>query len=259
MNKYLIYIVAIDSEQSQFKNSDYAQYSIASWKKWCEKNGVDLVVRTEPDGRFRFPIWAKESVYEYGKGYDMIGVVDSDTMIDLNAPNLFLELNPESFYGVNDLCDLNWLFSSIEARQKFFPDHVMDIFKYLNAGVLFFGKKHLEIFERFLNFVLENQDEINEIKGGGKEQTLLNFFLQTNNVDVQLLTPRWNLLSIHRKNMFTNNWQLHPTQHVDVNNPNTFPHFLRHANIWHFTGFPVEERARLMSVVWDIQKQNSKP
>jgi lipopolysaccharide biosynthesis glycosyltransferase len=245
MSKNLIYMVAIDSERSQFKNSDYAQYSIQSWQLWCDKNNVDFIVNREHDTRFTFPIWNKELIYEIGKGYDKIGIVDSDTIISPDAPNIFDLFTEEDFCGVQDLCDLNWLLSSIKGRQHFFPETKMSAMKYFNAGVLFFGSKHLKVFEDLLNLYLSNQKEIDEIKGGGKEQTLLNFVVQSSGVEVKLLTPAWNLISIHRKNMFIPNWQLKkdPT-----------PYFMKYAYIWHFTGFPIEDRTRLMQQTWEVIK-----
>lgn len=234
-------MVACDSDQTKVRNSDYAQYSIQSWQYWCDKNNVDLIVNRE--NKFNRPIWNKSLIYEIGQGYDLVGMVDSDTMIHPAAPNIFERLNPDKLYGINDLCDLNWLFSSIEQRQKFFPNMEMDIFKYINAGVTFFSKKHLEIWKRFLTFVLENEPEIEQIQGGGKEQTLLNFFLQQEKVQIELLSPAWNLLSIHKKNMFTHNWQL---------NLDKVPHFIKYAHIWHFTGFPIEDRTRLMKETYNL-------
>lgn len=243
-NKNLIFIICINDPNRQIQNQDYAQYSLKTWKYWCVKNQCDLKVLTEDEVGMRFPIWNKSLIYEYGKGYDKIGIVDSDTMIRWDAPNIF-DLIDDGFYGVNDLCDLNWLLSSIEQRQKFFPNIQMDIFKYINAGVLFFGKKHLDIFERFLNFVKENESEISKIDGGGKEQTLLNFFLQRENVEIELLESSWNLISIHKKNLFQHNWQL---------NQNKSPYFLNYAYLWHFTGFPIEDRVQVMKSTWEFVK-----
>lgn len=289
MNKHLIFIIAINDPNRQIQNQEYAQYSIKTWEYWCKKNNVDLKVLTEDELGLKFPIWNKHLVYEYGKGYDKIGVVDSDTMIRWDAPNIFDFTDPAKFYGVNDLCDINWLLSSIEQRQKFFPNVKMNLNKYLNAGVLFFGAEHLIILEKFLTFVKINEVEINQLDGGGKEQTLLNFWLQNYEIDnrgkvcqckngifkettqlddlngtlhcsvcndeieryskveIELLDPEWNLLSIHRKNMFTGNWQLK----VDP-----LPYFLKYAFVWHFTGFPIEDRVRLMKETWEIIKEN---
>lgn len=255
--KNLIYMVAISDSTTKVDTADYAQYSIKSWKRYCEKYGIDfLVIDKNLDERFNKPIWNKELIYEYGKDYDKIAVVDSDTMIHPDAPNLFDEFSTEEFCGVNDICDFSWLFKSVEDRQKFFPDVEMNIFKYINAGVLFFGNKYLYIFEKLLNLYLSRKEEIESIVGGGKEQTLLNFMLQSENVPITLLDPTWNLISMHRKNMFVNNWQLYRELKGTVirGDERTYPHFMRYSYVWHFTGFPIEERTYYMSVTWDLIK-----
>jgi lipopolysaccharide biosynthesis glycosyltransferase len=177
--------------------------------------------------------------------YEKIGIVDSDTMIRWDAPNIFDQFNIDDFCGVNDLCDLNWLFESIGNRQQFFPNTKLYINQYLNAGVLFFGSKYLYVFKELLDFYLSNRSEIDSIKTGGKEQTLLNFVLQQSKVKIKLISPAWNLLSIHRKNMFTHNWQL---------NIDPMPYFMKYAYIWHFTGFPIENRVNVMRQTWESTK-----
>lgn len=245
--KNLIYIVNIVDPKSKVNCNDYARYSIKTWEYYCKKHGIDLLIIDENVGSYDYPIWNKELCYKFGQGYDKIGLIDSDTMVRWDAPNIFDQIKDEGIYGVNDLCDLNWLLSSISDRQKFFPDINLSLTHYLNAGVLFFGKKHLSLYKELLDFYLENKEEIHAIKGGGKEQTLLNFFIQKNKIPVKLLDPEWNLLSIHKKNMFIGNWQLK----IDPT-----PYFFKYAFVWHFTGFPIEDRVRLMQQTWELIKQN---
>ena len=49
--------------------------------------------------------------------------------------------------------------------------------------------------------------------------------------------------SIHKKNMFTHNWQL---------NEDMTPFFIKYSYIWHFTGFPIEDRTKIMKQVWNF-------
>tara|TARA_Y100000310_G_scaffold340506_1_gene436529 strand:+ start:674 stop:1429 length:756 start_codon:yes stop_codon:yes gene_type:complete len=248
VSKNLIYMVSIDHHTSENKNSDYSKYSIESWKYWCDKNGVDFLLCETNDSRLARPIWNKELIYERASGYDKVGVIDSDTMIKWDAPNIFNEINEDEFCGVNDLADLNWVHNSTKAYQKFFPGLKMDYNNYINAGVLFFSKKYLYLFEEILNFYFDNQDELdNWNKGGGREQTILNFHLIKNNIKPRLLMPSWNLVSIHRKNMFIHNWQL---------NEDSTPFFIKYAYVWHFTGFPVKERVNIMKQLWDNIRDN---
>lgn len=242
MPKNLIYIVAVDDANAKVRVNDFFCYARPTWEHYCDRHDIDLIV-ADVDQLGMKPVWNKEMIYILGKGYDKIGIVDSDTMIRWDAPNIFDLYNPDEFCGVNDLCDLNWLMGSIRDRQRFFPDVAMDIDKYLNAGVLFFSNEHLFLFKELLDFYIANRESIDSIQGGGKEQTLLNFVLQQNKVNTKKLPPSWNLLSIHRKNMFTNNWQLK----VDPT-----PYFIKYAYIWHFTGFPIEDRVRLMKQTWEL-------
>ena len=241
----LIYIVAIDHNLSSLKNSNYSKYCIKTWEYWCKKNNVDLIVNKTHDERFGRPTWNKELIYEIGKKYDKIGVIDSDTMIRWDTPNIFNQFTNE-FCGVNDIADCNWVLNSLKVYKKFFPNISIDPMKYMNAGVIFFSNKHLKIFKQVLDFYLLNQEELdNWNKGGGREQTILNYFLEKNNVKKKFLSYAWNLLSIHRKDMFKHNWQL---------NLNNTPYFIKYGYIWHFTGFPIEQRINIMNQTWDIIK-----
>lgn len=241
MSKNCIYMVNIPTDSSKIDVRDYAQYSIATWEHYCSRHDIDLIVNTEPDPRFTYPIWNKELVYIKANGYERIGIVDCDTMIRWDAPNIFDLIYPKKIYGVLDHCDLNWLLGSVNDRKHFFPDVDLDIFKYVNAGVIFMCNDQLHIFEKLLDFYLENKTEIEKIKGGGREQTLLNYFIQKH-TEVELLQPSWNLISIHKKNMFGNNWQL---------KQDAQPYFMRYAWLWHFTGFAIEDRVRIMRETYD--------
>lgn len=250
MNDNLIYMVAVNHPSSIHKNSDYSEYSIKTWEYWCNKNNVDLIINREHDNRFGKPIWNKELVYEYGKKYEKVGVVDSDTMVKWDTPNIFKMFNEDEFCGVVDNSNLRWIYDSINVYKKFFTDIDIDLNSYFNAGVLFFGSKSLPIFEDVLNFYLANQEELDNWKfGGGKEQTILNYHLVKHNVKKKELTPNWNLLGMHRRDLFTHNWQL---------KEDTSPFFIKYGNIWHFTGFPVTDRINLMKQTWDLIGENYK-
>lgn len=252
MSKNLIYIVAIEDPNSKVSVNDFFQYAKPTWEHYCKKYDIDLKIATNSGFSAESgmkPIWNKELIREPRfSQYEKIGIVDSDTMIRWDAPNIFELFTENDFCGVNDLCDLDWLTKSINDRQFLFPNVKIDIFKYLNAGVLFFGGKYREeVFGNLLDLYIFRRHVIDAIQGGGKEQTLLNFILQEKNIPITLLNPEWNLLSIHRKNMFTNNWQLN----IDVT-----PHFIKNAYIWHFTGFPIEDRINVMKQTWNFIKQN---
>ena len=127
----LIYIVAIDHNLSSLKNSNYSKYCIKTWEYWCKKNNVDLIVNKTHDERFGRPTWNKELIYEIGKKYDKIGVIDSDTMIRWDTPNIFNQFTNE-FCGVNDIADCNWVLNSLkEARDDESWDLVKEVISYI--------------------------------------------------------------------------------------------------------------------------------
>ena len=242
-------MVAINHNTSTYKNTEYSGYSINTWKYWCEKNNVDFMLITEHDDRLGKPVWNKELIYERAKDYEKIGVVDSDTMIHWNAPNIF-DMYDDEFCGVVDDINLRWLMDSLSVYNKFFPNTNIDIDEYINAGVLFFSNQHLPLFEKLLNFYFENQQELdNWTLGGGKEQTLLNFHLKESNYKRKFLEPSWNLMGLHKKQMFTHNWQL---------DEDKTPFFVKYGHIWHYTGFGIPDRINLMRQTWELLGENYK-
>lgn len=198
-------------------------------------------VITENDPLCGKPIWNKELVYKI-KEYEKIGVVDADTMIRWDAPNIFDQFS-EDFCMVRDDVNWSWVHKSIKAYQEFFPLINLEIDNYGNAGVMFFHQKFLYIFEEVFNFYLLNKTELDSWdKGGGREQTIFNYHLKKNNVEIKWLSPAWNLLGLHKRGWFQMN--------------STVPHFLKYGYIWHFTGFPIEDRIKVIKNTWEAIKDD---
>jgi hypothetical protein len=245
MSKNLIYMVAIDHNTSQFKNTDYSQYAKSSWSAWCSKNNIDFKIIDTHNPMYKFPVWNKDLIFDIvGDQYDKIGYVDSDTMVKWDAPNPF-DLYDDEFCGVIDRSSLRWILNSIKAYSPFYPEINLDLDNYINSGITFFTKEHKFIFDNLKQLYLQHSSGLDEIKGVGKVQTVLNYELIKNNVKVKYLDPRWNLFSIHKKNMFQHNWQL---------KQDTIPFFIKYSYIWHFTGFPIENRTDIMKQTWELTK-----
>ncbi len=250
MSKYLVYMVAVNHNSSKFKNSDYSQYSIKSWEAWCKRRNIDFVVVDKHNDKYSFPIWNKLDVCDVGKDYDKIAIVDSDTMIHWSAPNI-LEHIESGVYGVQDNANLRWLNESVgNYGGEFFSDFKINLDKYINAGVIYLDKESLSIYEKLRDFYFENREKLDSWnKGGGREQTLFNFLLQKNNYDINLLSPEWNMFSMHKKEMFSYNWQ---DTDGGIAGKDTTPHFIKYSWVWHFTGFPIEQRTDIMKQTWDL-------
>ena len=244
----LIYTVAVNHDTSQFKNSDYSQYCVASWGSWCEKYDIDFMVFTEHNDRYKYPVWNKDLIFEILEAtdteYDKIGYVDSDTMVHWDAPNPF-DLYTDEWCWVRDYANLRWTTESINNYQRFYPNQTVDIYNYYNSGVSFFTKEHKPIFDNLIKLYENNSEELDKCAtmGGGKVQTLLNFELQNHDIKVKELPPTWNMFSMHKREMFNHNWQ---------DGEDKTPFFIKYSWLWHFTGFPIEDRTNIMKQTWEM-------
>ena len=84
----------------------------------------------------------------------------------------------------------------------------------------------------------------------GTDQTPLNYFIQMKNMDVNTSIPWiYNVTHLHRKNIFSYNWQL---------NEDKTPFFIKHGYHWKFSGMAKDQRTNLMKQTWDIIGHNYK-
>ena len=253
MNKNLVYIVSIDHNSSRYKFSDFSVNCIESWKYWCDKNNVDIIIQYESDTRVVMPIWNKEFVFDKFETdrYEKIAVVDSDTMIKWNAPNFF-ELYEDEFCGVVDSANLRWVNNSIRTYKEHFEefkDIELPLHEYINAGVLMFHKSHKHVFDELVSFYLKHKNTLDNwnIGGVGKEQTIFNLMLKKLNVKKKLLSPEWNLISMQKRGMLDYNWQLNEVK---------VPFFINYSYIWHFTGIAIETKQSTIDQTWAMIKSN---
>ena len=251
MSKNLIYMVAIDHNTSTYRNYDYAQYAIKTWEYWCKKNEIDFLLIDEHNPRYKFPVWNKDTIFEkVGDTYDKIGYVDSDTMIHWNAPNMF-DLYDDELCLIKDYTNLRWTYNSRNYYQRFYPDIKLDLYEYYSSAIKFFTKEHKPIFDGLIELYENNSEGLDETAtmGGGKVQTVFNYEIQKQNIKVKELSPIWNMFPLTKKEMFKNNWQ---KISGGIDGRDSTPHYIKYSWIWHFTGFPIEDRTRLMKQTWDL-------
>ena len=260
-----IYMVAINHNKSEYQHSDFADYSKRTWEYWCEKNGVDFHCVTKHDDRYGYPIWNKLNVTDICEDYEKVGIVDCDTMIRWNAPNIFDTMG-EGIHGVRDTSNLRWVYDSLNAYgSEFFPKFQLEIQKYINAGVVFLDKKSLKVYDKVREFYFENQETLdNWSKGGGREQTIFNYIAQINGFNIRLISPTWNLVGMHKTELFSMNWQKYSNE-IPYGTINDFfkflkdnneqPFYTKYGNIYHFTGFPIEQREEIMRQTWELTKK----
>ena len=141
-------MVAIEDELSKHSHKTYFEHTIKSWEFYCKKHDIDFYVVREKLPNVKYSVWHKEFVFDYvGDKYEKIGVVDFDTMIKWDAPNVF-DLYDDEFCGVLDNVSIQWIDKSLKAFRSSFDelsDVPMTLSQYINGGVLFFHKSHKPI------------------------------------------------------------------------------------------------------------------
>ena len=238
---------------------DYFQYSKNTWKYWCKKNDCLFIPFEEPVekdlNRFRIN-WQKaiflfDELERMGVEYDQIALVDSSFMIRWDTPNFF-EMNDRKFTACRDTDNLKWIYESVQGYKNIFDEFELDTSKYVNSGFMIFNEEHKELFEGFKRFYLNNIDEFIKLQDNivkkGTEQTPMNYWLQINGIDINIDLPLpFKLTHLHRKDLFSYNWQL---------DEDKTPFFIKYGYNWSFNGIPKDQRTNLMRQTWELIKNN---
>ena len=226
MKKNVVWWPAVVNEEHKDKYGgyEYFEYSRKTWEYWCERNDVLFVPFTEPVEKdlFKYRVnWQKaiflfDELERMGIEYDQIALVDSSFMIKWDAPNFF-DMTDRRFTAWRDMDNMRWIYESIQGYKDIFDGFELDQSKYVNSGFMVFNEEHKELFNGFKRFYLENTEKFcklqDEIVKKGTEQTPMNYWLQTNNVDVNLDLPLpFKLTHLQRKELFSYNWQLNEDQ-----------------------------------------------
>ena len=261
MKKNVVWWPAVVNEthMSKYGGYDYFQYSKNTWEYWCERNDCLFVPFTKPveEDLFRYRInWQKaiflfDELERQGIEYDQIALVDSSFMIRHDAPNFF-EMTDRRLTAWRDMDNMRWIYESIQGYKNIFNGFELDMSKYVNSGFMIFNEEHKELFQRFKQFYLDNTDKLiklqDEIVKKGTEQTPMNYWLQTNNVDINIDLPLpFKLTHLQRKELFNHNWQL---------KEDTTPFFIKYGYNYSFNGIPKDNRTNIMKQTWDLIKEN---
>jgi|TARA_R110002073_G_scaffold22433_1_gene77534 lipopolysaccharide biosynthesis glycosyltransferase len=220
------------------------QYSINSWKHFCDKHNCELLIWED----LLFPVedmkitWQRYYLFDILKGnnidYDQILMVDADTIVHPDCPNFFEETDHNYCGVMNDGC-YEWVTRSIrDFNQELFtgvtPPHPSI---YINGGFQIVNKKHKKFFSNMKEFYSGNKERIqyaiDKIKAG-TDQTIVNYMLEINEVDVKILPACYNLQDLFRKNL------LHIPGHSWW--PDTLEGMYSAGWVYHFNAIPQNER-----------------
>lgn len=219
-------------------------YSIKSWKHFCDKYNCELLVWED----LIFPIedmkitWQRYYLFDILEGnnveYDQILMVDADTIVHPECPNFFEETDHKYCGVINDGC-YEWVTRSIrDFNRELFPDSIPPHpSTYINGGFQIVNKDHKKFFTAMKDYYSEYKDSIqlaiDKIKAG-TDQTIVNYMLKDTKVDVKILPPCYNLQDLFRKNL------LHLTGHSWW--PDTLEGMYSAGWVYHFNAIPQNPR-----------------
>ena len=228
MSKNIVFIIDIKRDG---KTKKEYQYSINSWKSFCEKYDHELLIMDAPvvDPSYMGVIWQRYYLFDILDSneidYDQILIVDADTIIHPDAPDVF-KLTDHKYCLVHDDGDFDWILRSMENyHHHLFQDQpIFNCFEYYNSGFQIVNKTHREFFTTMREFYTQNSDTIlwcQKTYGVGTDQTPLNYLLRRENVDVKALSYKFNMSCMFAKEIV--NEQL---QHTEA------------GYVMHFNGIP---------------------
>lgn len=205
--KNVVFMTAISTAK---KSSAGYEYSIDSWKRWCDSNQCELFVLTKPivDIDTMSPIFFRHYCFDLlgDYEYDQICTVDADTIIHPECPNFF-ELTCNRFSAVHNDGDYDWIIRSIENYQFEFPENFtkpFDIWKYINSGFIVTNRSFKFVHDALLDFYWSNAEKVRSVQkkyGVGTDQPLINLICNELDVDVNILPYQFNMQDLLRKNV----------------------------------------------------------
>lgn len=218
----------------------YLNICINTWKYWCNKNDVNLLVLDEPitDTSYMKPTWQRWHVFDILDAneisYDQVALVDIDTMIKWDAPNFF-ELTDHQFSVCSDNDNVGWVIESINGYKKLFPEITLDWTEYFNCGFIVMNSKHKSLCNTITKFWADHADTLISMQAElrkGTDQTPVNYIAKEL-TDIHVMNKKWNLTHLNRKELLNNML------------------FIDAGFIWHFNGFEKDLRLHIMNTTWE--------
>jgi hypothetical protein len=207
-NKNIVFIPNIKLDD---RSSGY-EFSIKSWKVWCDKNDVELFVLEEllvPVEDMRIT-WQRYYLFDIleanGITYNQILMVDSDTIIHPDCPNFFNDTDGKYCGVIND-GSTEWTLRGIENYSKFiFNDVKLNYWECINGGFQIVNKTHQDFFNKVIEFYNKNKTNLIEVQNfskTGSDQIPLNFLLKMNNIDIKYFSYKYNMMEMYIKEIVT--------------------------------------------------------
>ena len=119
MSKNVVFMVNLVESAKVDRTKPY-EFSINSWKHYCTKHECELYVLEDRiyEEEYLLANWHKTfctTVLENSDvEFDKICVVDCDTLVHPDAPNIFDVTSTNDIYGVHNMGNYDWVIRSME-------------------------------------------------------------------------------------------------------------------------------------------------
>ena len=201
-----------DSQRYTPNRSLPYQYSISSWKKFCDRYDCELVILDEllyPADEMAI-CWQRYHLFDIlessGIDYNQVLVVDADTIVHPDCPNIF-EMTDNKFTVATLDASWDWVSRSVENYSLFvFDNYKFDVFKYFDCGFYIVNSQHKKFFKFILEFYNENVENLKwmqETFHTGTDQTPVNFLTEMYNIEKTYLPYEYNMVDLLRKELLS--------------------------------------------------------
>ena len=252
MKKNVIFFTALKANCQDMP--DYMKYSLHTWTYYAKKYNCEIFILEDPvfeDTIGTRPTWQRWWVYDLLEAnnieYNQVALIDLDTMVHYDCPNIF-ELSNNKYTGVIDDLSIEWTVNSINGYKHLFPNVELDWTTYINNGVLVLpSDKGKEFCNKVKDFYVKNEDELRNLQFNtlrkGTDQTPINYLAKEFfGNDINFLSKKFNMTHMNRTLAFA---PCHFTQK---------PIYTLCSYIWHYNGIDRDERTRIMEYTWNYLK-----
>ena len=253
MKKNVLFFTSLKANDPAL--SSYQEWCFKTWTYYAKKYDCEIFILEEPlyDTQWMRPTWQRWFVHELLEAnnieYNQIALIDIDTMVRWDTPNIF-ELSENRYTGVGDDISVEWNCNSITGYKKFFPNVDLRWDSYINNGMIVLPSDSKEFCKKITDFYLANAEELVQMQEHtlqkGTDQTPVNYMaLEYYGDKIKYLPKRYNMT--HLKTSLA----LAPCIETKL------PVFIKYGYIWHFNAIhPRTDRDVLMSQTWEIIKNN---
>ena len=201
-------VFIIDIKKDGKTKKEY-QYSIDSWRYFCNKYNHQLYLLEEPivDPKAMGVIWQRYFLFDILDHNEIdanqILIVDADTIVHPDCPDIF-ELTEDKYCLVHDDGDFDWIIRSMESyKHHLFKDEpLFNWYEYFNSGFQIVNNFHRPFFNTMREFYAANVNDIlwcQKTYGVGTDQTPLNYLLRKEKIATKALPYKFNMSCLAAK------------------------------------------------------------